>query len=40
MVSVKGSSKNLPGVVRFKGTIRKMPGTMFGVQLHVSYVLS
>ena len=36
MVSVKGSSKNLPGVVRYKGFLPNMPGTIFGVQLHVS----
>ena len=36
MVSVKGSSKNLPGVVRYKGDLPSMRGTMFGVQLHVS----
>ena len=36
MVSVTGSSKNLPGVVRYKGFLANLPGTMFGVQLHVS----
>ena len=36
MVSVTGSSKNLPGVVRYKGCLADLPGTMFGVQLHVS----
>ena len=36
MVSVKGISKNLPGVVLYKGDLPNIPGTMFGVQLHVS----
>ena len=38
MVSVKGigSSKNLAGVVRYKGFLPNMHATMFGVQLHVS----
>ena len=36
MVSVKESFKNLPGVVRYKGFLADLTGTMFGVQLHVS----
>ena len=36
MVSVKGISKNLPGVVRYKVFLPDVRGTMFGVQLHVS----
>ena len=36
MVFVRGCSKNLPGVVWYKGDLPNIPGTMFGVQLHVS----
>ena len=36
LLSVKGVSNNLPGVVRFKGKLPDLPGTMFGVELHVS----
>ena len=36
MVSVQGCSKNLPGVVWYKGVLPNIRGTMFGVQLHVS----
>jgi len=35
-VSVKGFTKNLPGVVRYKGELPFCPGTMFGVELIVS----
>ncbi|XP_068721135.1 probable serine/threonine-protein kinase DDB_G0271682 [Montipora capricornis] len=34
MVSVQGCSKNLPGVVWYKGVLPNIRGTMFGVQLH------
>ena len=40
MVSVRGCSKNLPGVVWYKGDLPNIPGTMFGVQLHVSILKS
>jgi len=35
-VSLKGFTKNLPGVVRYKGELPFCPGTMFGVELIVS----
>ncbi|XP_029181052.2 U-box domain-containing protein 70-like isoform X2 [Acropora millepora] len=34
LVLVKGVSDKLPGVVRFKGKLSDLPGTMFGVELH------
>ena len=34
-VSVKGFSKDLPGVVWYKGELPSCPGTMFGVELIV-----
>lgn len=34
-VSVKGFTKDLPGVVRYKGELPSCPGTMFGVELTV-----
>ena len=34
-VSVKGFTKDLPGVVWFKGELPSCPGTMFGVELTV-----
>ena len=34
-VSVKGFTKDLPGVVWYKGELPSCPGTMFGVQLTV-----
>ena len=36
LVPVRGISNKLPGVVRFKGKLPDSPGTMFGVELHVS----
>ena len=36
LVSVRGVSNKLPGVVRYKGKVPDLPGTMFGVELHVS----
>ena len=38
-VSVKGISKNVPGVVWYKGELPSNPGTMFGVELIVSNFL-
>ena len=35
LVSVKGFTKDFPGVVRFKGELPSCPGTMFGVELTV-----
>ena len=35
LVSVRGF-ENLPGVVWYKGYLANIPGTMFGVELHVS----
>ena len=34
-VSVKGFTKDLPGVVWYKGELLSLPGTMFGVELIV-----
>jgi len=34
-VSEKGHTKDLPGVVRYKGELPTCPGTMFGVELTV-----
>ena len=39
LVSINGVSRKLPGVVWFKGKLRDSPGTMFGVELHVSLVI-
>ena len=39
LVSIKGYSKKLPGVVWFKGELLNSPGTMFGIELHVSLVI-
>ena len=40
LVAIKGFSKKLPGVVRFKGELpTSSPGTMFGIELHVSFVM-
>ncbi|XP_044175649.1 ubiquitin carboxyl-terminal hydrolase CYLD-like [Acropora millepora] len=36
LVQVRGISDKLPGLVRFKGKLSDLPGTMFGVELHVS----
>ena len=36
VLTEKGISKNFPGVVWYKGNLPSIPGTMFGVQLHVS----
>ena len=36
VLTEKGISKNFPGVVWYKGDLPSIPGTMFGVQLHVS----
>ena len=35
-VDVKGNSKFLPGIVRYKGVLPPIPGTWFGVELIVS----
>jgi len=35
LVSIQHVSEKLPGVVRFKGVLPNLPGTMFGVELHV-----
>ena len=35
LVSIQGVSEKLAGVVRFKGGLPNLPGTMFGVELHV-----
>ena len=35
-VDVKGNSKFLPGIVRYKGVLPPIPGTWFGVELLVS----
>ena len=35
-VSVKGFTKELPGIVLYKGELPSCPGTMFGVELIVS----
>ena len=35
LVSIQGVPEKLPGVVRFKGGLPNLPGTMFGVELHV-----
>ena len=35
-VAVKGISKKLPGIVRYKGELPSIKGTMFGVELIVS----
>ncbi|XP_068743882.1 ubiquitin carboxyl-terminal hydrolase CYLD-like isoform X2 [Montipora capricornis] len=34
VLTEKGISKNFPGVVRYKGDLPSIPGTMFGIQLH------
>ena len=39
LVSIKGFSKKLPGVIWFKGELPSSPGTMFGIELHVSFVI-
>ena len=39
LVSINGFSKKLPGVIWFKGELPSSPGTMFGIELHVSFVL-
>ena len=39
LVSIKGFSKKLPGVVWFKGELCNSTGTMFGIELHVSLVV-
>ena len=39
LVSINGGSEKLPGVVRFKGSLPKLLGTMFGIELHVSFVI-
>ena len=36
VLTERGISKNFPGVVRYKGDLPSIPGTMFGIQLHVS----
>ena len=36
VLTEKGISKNFPGVIWYKGDLPSIPGTMFGVQLHVS----
>ena len=39
LVSINGFSKKLPGVIWFKGELPSSTGTMFGIELHVSFVL-
>ena len=39
LVSINGLSKKLPGMVWFKGALPSSPGTMFGIELHVSFVI-
>ena len=41
LVSINGFSKKLPGVIWFKGELPlpSSPGTMFGIELHVSFVI-
>ncbi|XP_044175651.1 uncharacterized protein LOC122958746 [Acropora millepora] len=39
LVSIEGCSKKLPGMVWFKGELLNSPGTMFGIELHVSLVI-
>ena len=39
-VSVTGFANDLPGVVWYKGELPSCPGTMFGIELIVSIVLS
>ena len=39
LVAIKGFSKKLPGVVWFKGELPSSRGTMFGIELHVSFVI-
>ena len=39
LVSMNGFSKKLPGMIWFKGELPSSPGTMFGIELHVSFVI-
>ena len=39
LVSINGFSKKLPGVIWYKGELPSSPGTMFGIELHVSFVI-
>ncbi len=39
-VSVEGISKDLPGIVWYKGELPSRPGTMFGIELIVSKLVS
>ena len=41
LVSINGFSKKLPGVIWFKGELPLpiLRGTMFGIELHVSFVI-
>ena len=39
LVSIHGVSKKLPGMILFKGELPSVPGTMFGIELHVSFVI-
>ena len=39
LVSIQHVSQKLSGVVRFKGRLPNLPGTMFGVELHVQVSL-
>ena len=39
LVSIDGVSKKLPGIVWFKGELHSSPGTIFGIELHVSFVV-
>ena len=39
LVSMNGVSKKLPGIVWFKGELPSSTGTMFGIELHVSFLI-
>ena len=39
LVSINGFSKKLPGMIWFKGELPSVRGTMFGIELHVSFVI-
>ena len=39
LVSINGVSKKLPGMIWFKGELSSVRGTMFGIELHVSFVI-
>ena len=39
LVSINGVSKKLPGIVWFKGELPNSTGTIFGIELHVSFLI-